>query len=131
CSLLCSFMLLCLIPPPPTSTLFPYTTLFRSIGHATAEALVDHGLVRGLDDLYELRPEDVARLPHFTLRSAGKLVDAIQRSKKVELRRFLFALGIPGAGESAARDLALHFRSLDRLRRASVDELRRAPGVGP
>ncbi len=101
------------------------------IGHATAEALVDHGLVRGLDDLYELRPEDVARLPHFTLRSAGKLVDAIQRSKKVELRRFLFALGIPGAGESAARDLALHFRSLDRIRRASVDELRRAPGVGP
>jgi len=101
------------------------------IGHATAEALVDNGLVRGLADLYELRPEDVARLPHFTIRSASKLVDAIQRSKKVELRRFLVALGIPGAGESACRDLALHFRSLEKIRHASVDELQRAPGVGP
>ncbi|HEX7090953.1 MAG TPA: NAD-dependent DNA ligase LigA [Longimicrobiales bacterium] len=101
------------------------------IGPATAEALVDQGLVHELDDLYELRPEDVARLPHFTIRSARKLVDAIQRSKKVELRRFLFALGIPGVGESAARDLALHFRSLDRLRHAGVNELRRVPGVGP
>ncbi|MFO7262085.1 MAG: NAD-dependent DNA ligase LigA [bacterium] len=101
------------------------------IGQVTAEALVDSGLVHELADLYELRPEDVAQLPHFTIRSASKLVRAIQDSKKVELRRFLFALGIPGAGESACRDLALHFRSLEKIRRASLDELRQVKGIGP
>lgn len=101
------------------------------IGRATAEALVDYGLVRDLDDLYELRPDDVARLPHFAARSARKLVDAIRRAKRVELQRFLFALGIPGVGESAARDLARHFRTLGAIRHASRDALRRAPGIGP
>ncbi|HEX7118853.1 MAG TPA: NAD-dependent DNA ligase LigA [Longimicrobiales bacterium] len=101
------------------------------IGHATAEALVDHRLVRELADLYALRPEDVARLPHFSEKSARKLVDAIRRARRVELHRFLFGLGIPGVGEAAARDLARHFRTLDALRHASRDDIRRAPGIGP
>lgn len=103
----------------------------EGIGHATAEALVDHGLVRKLADLYALRPEDVARLPNFSEKSARKLVDAIRRARRVELHRFLIALGIPGVGEVGARDLARHFRTLGSLRRASLDQLRRAPGVGP
>ena len=101
------------------------------IGTATAEALVDRGLVRQLADLYALRPEDVAQLPHYAERSAKKLVDAIHRKRRVELRRFLIALGIPGVGAVAARDLARHFRTLDALRHAGLDELRQAPGIGP
>ncbi|HEX6939229.1 MAG TPA: NAD-dependent DNA ligase LigA [Longimicrobiales bacterium] len=101
------------------------------IGHATAEALVEHGLVRRLADLYALRAEDVARLPHYSEKSARKLVDAIRRARRVELRRFLYALGIPGVGEAGARDLARHFRTLDALRHASREEIERAPGVGP
>lgn len=103
----------------------------RGLGRATAEALVDYRLVQELDDLYALHPEDVARLPHFSTRSAKALVDAIQRRKHVDLRRFIIALGIPGVGESAARDLAEHFGSLARLRHASIDELRQVPGIGP
>ncbi len=101
------------------------------LGESTAEALVDRGLVRRLADLYELSPEDVARLPHHGERSAKKLVDAIHRARRVELSRFLIALGIPGVGPANARDLARHFRTLDALRRATLDRLRRAPGVGP
>jgi DNA ligase (NAD+) len=101
------------------------------IGEETAAALVETGLVRSLDDLFRLRPEDLERLPHFAERSATKLVAAIERSKRVELRRFLVGLSIPGVGQAVARDLANHFRSLAALRRATLEDLREVEGIGP
>lgn len=103
----------------------------RGLGRATAEALVDYRLVEELADLYDLKVADVARLPGFAADSASKLVDSIRSRKRAELHRFLIALGIPGVGEGAARDLADHFRSLEAIRHASRDELRQAPGIGP
>jgi DNA ligase (NAD+) len=101
------------------------------IGEETAAELVDRGLVRELDDLFRLSPEQLEALPHFAERSAHKLVAAIERARRVELYRFLFAISIPGVGLAMARDLAEHFRSLERIRRASRAELRKVEGIGP
>lgn len=103
----------------------------RGLGRRTAESLIEYGLVRDLADLLRLRAERLAELPNFSDHTARKLVRAIQDSKRVELSRFLYALGIPGVGEAAARALARNFGSLDRIRAASPDELRRVGGIGP
>ena len=63
--------------------------------------------------------------------SAGNLVEAIDCSRRVPLARFLYALGIRDVGEATALALAEHFRSLEALRRASVDEIQEVPDVGP
>ena len=62
---------------------------------------------------------------------AEKVLAAISISKHVKLERLLYALGIRGVGESTARDLALHFGSLDALANASLAELSAIPDVGP
>lgn len=101
------------------------------IGRKTAAQLVDSGLVRSLDDLFRLTPEKLLELPHFASRSAEKLIDAIERSKRVDLRRFLVGLNIPGLGPATARDLADHFGTLDAVRSATAAELREVEGIGP
>jgi DNA ligase (NAD+) len=64
-------------------------------------------------------------------KSAHKLVAAIEKSKSTTLPRFLYALGIRDVGESTAHALAAHFGDIDRLQRASVDEIMKVPDVGP
>lgn len=103
----------------------------RGLGKETASELVDRGLVRELSNLFHLRPEELEELPHFGRRSAANLINSVQRAMRVELRRFLFALGIPGVGMTAARALAEHFRDLDAIRRADVQALEGTPGIGP
>jgi DNA ligase (NAD+) len=94
-------------------------------------ALIDYGLVRDLADLFQLEKNDLLRLEGFAERSAEKLVEAIQKRRRVELGRFLYALGIPEVGAAVARDLAQKFRSLESLRRASRAELEKVSGIGP
>jgi DNA ligase (NAD+) len=101
------------------------------LGMETVSALVDRHLVQDLSGLFRLTTDDLLRLESFAQRSAGQLVDAIQRSKRVELQRFLYALGIPEVGGAVARDLAHRFRSLDTVRYASRQELEAVPGAGP
>ncbi|MSR36600.1 MAG: NAD-dependent DNA ligase LigA [Gemmatimonadetes bacterium] len=101
------------------------------LGEETARDLVGHGLVKELADLFALRPEALVELPGFAQKSATNLVDAIQRCRTPELHRFLYALGIPEVGATVARDLALHFRDLARVRSATPEELEAVPGVGP
>ncbi len=103
----------------------------EGLGEETATLLVDRGLVRELADLFDLRADDLVQLPGFAMKSAGNLVEAIQRRKRVELRRFLFGLGIPEVGEAVARDLARHFRSLGAMRSASREALEAVAGIGP
>jgi DNA ligase (NAD+) len=102
----------------------------RGLGEETIALLVERGMVRRLADLFRLAPRDLARLPRFAERSAAKLAAAIQARKKVDLARFLFALGIPGVGLAVARDLAEHFGRLDSVAAADVAALRRVPGIG-
>jgi DNA ligase (NAD+) len=103
----------------------------EGLGSETAALLVERELVRDLADLFDLSEGDLLPLPGFAEKSARNLVAAIQSRRRTELARFLFALGIPEVGVAVARDLAEHFRDLDRVRDASEDSLQEVPGVGP
>ena len=103
----------------------------EGLGEETVSALTDHGLVRNLADLFRLKKDDLLRLEGFAERSAEKLIGAIYRGRRVELGRFLYALGIPEVGAAVARDLAEKFRNLENVRRASRAELEKVPGIGP
>jgi DNA ligase (NAD+) len=103
----------------------------EGLGEETATALINHGLVRDLADLFRLKKNDLLRLEGFAERSAEKLVDAIQKSRRVEFGRFLYALGIPEVGAAVARDLAQRFSAIENLRRANQQELENISGIGP
>lgn len=87
--------------------------------------------VRDPADLYFLTQEDLIGLERLAEKSAANLVAAIQGSKGRPLPRLVFALGIRHVGETVARLLAESFRALDRLERASLEELNGVSGVGP
>jgi DNA ligase (NAD+) len=101
------------------------------LGLETVSALAQRGLVQSVADLFRLDADDLLQLEGFAERSARRLVEAIQRHKHVELRRFLYGLGIPEVGTSVARDLADHFRSLEAVRQASRHALEAVPSIGP
>jgi DNA ligase (NAD+) len=101
------------------------------LGLETVSTLVDRGLVQTVADVFRLDVDDLLQLERFAERSARRLVEAIQRHKRVELRRFLYGLGIPEVGAAVARDLADHFRSLDAVRHASRHALEAVPSLGP
>ncbi|HXU33464.1 MAG TPA: NAD-dependent DNA ligase LigA [Thermoanaerobaculia bacterium] len=103
----------------------------EGLGDESAKLFVKEGLVRQLPDLFRLKREKVAPLEGFAEKSATKLVEAIERARKTELARFLYGLGIPEVGTAVARDLARHFRTFERIRSASAEELQTVPGVGP
>jgi DNA ligase (NAD+) len=103
----------------------------EGLGEETVSTLIDHGLVRDLAGIFRLKINDLLRLEGFAERSAKKLFDAIQKRRRVELGRFLYALGIPEVGAAAARDLAQKLRSLQNVRQASRAELENVSGIGP
>lgn len=100
------------------------------LGVEVARKLVEARLVRSLPDLFTLGARDLGRLPGFAERSAANLARSIARARRVDLARFLVALGMPGVGKSAATDLATAFGSLDALRRASVFDIDGVPEIG-
>jgi len=87
----------------------------EGLGEKNVELLYNHGLIRHFVDLYALRKEQLLELPRFAEKSARNLIEAIEKSKKTTLSRFLFALGILHVGEFAARQLARNFQELDDL----------------
>ncbi len=103
----------------------------EGLGEKIVDQLVDGGHVSTLADLYRLDVDTLSSLERMAQKSAQNLVDQINRSRETSLARFLFALGIRHVGERTARDLALHFQSIDALRVAREDELMQAPDVGP
>ncbi|HEU4990335.1 MAG TPA: NAD-dependent DNA ligase LigA [Gemmatimonadaceae bacterium] len=102
----------------------------QGIGEETANALVDHGLVRAPADLFALTVDDFASLEGFAEKSARKLVDEIAAARSLPLHRFLYALGIPGIGVTVARDLADRFGTPDALRSATRAALAETPRLG-
>ncbi|MGE5131256.1 MAG: NAD-dependent DNA ligase LigA [Sphingomonadaceae bacterium] len=103
----------------------------EGLGEKLVDQLVDHDLVHTAADLFRLSVERLAGLEHMGEKSASNVVAAIDEAKRTTLARFIFALGVRNVGESTARDLARHFGNLERLMRASEDELQAAPDVGP
>ncbi|MCU0955897.1 MAG: NAD-dependent DNA ligase LigA [Hydrogenophaga sp.] len=103
----------------------------EGLGDKLVDQLVEAGVVRTLPDLYRLGLTALARLDRMAEKSAGNLLQALEKSRHTTLPRFLFGLGIRHVGEATARDLARHFGGLDRIMAASVDELLEVPDVGP
>lgn len=103
----------------------------EGLGEETARQLLETGLVHHLPELFDLKPEALVELEGFAEKSATQLVAAITRASHAELHRFLFALGIPEVGATVAKQLARHFGSFERIRRASGEQLQQVAGVGP
>ena len=103
----------------------------RGLGSKTVAQLVGSGRVRSVADLFTLEPSELSRLERFGEISAGNLGRSLERSKRTELSRFLYALGIPEVGEQTARDLAAHFLKLEKIRNAGPARLQRVEGIGP
>ena len=103
----------------------------EGLGEKIVDQLVDEGLVKSLPDLYALTKEKLEALERMADKSAGNLVANIAASRATTLARFLYGLGIRHVGETTAKDLARHFGSLERLRRADIAQLLAVADVGP
>lgn len=103
----------------------------EGLGDKLVEQLVDAGIVLSLPGLYKLGVAKLAALDRMAEKSAQNIVDALEKSKTPTLARFLFSLGIRQVGETTAKDLARHFGTLDKVMRASVEQLLEVPDVGP
>ncbi|MDA8179093.1 MAG: NAD-dependent DNA ligase LigA [Deltaproteobacteria bacterium] len=103
----------------------------EGMGTKIVSALVDQGLVTEPADLYRLDRETLAAMERLGEKSADNLIGAIDRSRRVSLSRFLYALGVPHVGEHLAGILARHFGSLGALREATAEELMKVREVGP
>ncbi len=100
------------------------------LGDKLCEQLISSGTVKSYADLYRLDLPALLQLERMGEKSATNLLEAIERSKKTLLRRFLYALGVRHVGEATARQLALHFRSLPALLDATEDQLSGVKDVG-
>ncbi len=103
----------------------------EGLGEKLADQLVEKGLVNSVADLYRLTREQLAGLERMGEKSADNLLQELERSKKPDLDRLLYALGIREVGEVTARSLARHFGTLERITSASEEELIEVPDVGP
>jgi DNA ligase (NAD+) len=103
----------------------------EGLGKKTVAQLVDRGLVRDLADLYHLKREQILELDGFADRSATLLLEAIERSKRVPLDRFLYALGIRQVGRHIASVLAGEFGSLQAIMQADASRLQAIKEIGP
>ncbi len=102
----------------------------EGIGDETVEQLFDAGLIRTIADLYELKREQLLPLERFAEKSVDNMLKGIEKSKEVPFERVLFAIGIRYVGETVAKKLARHFKSIDNLQKATFEELVKAEDVG-
>ena len=99
-------------------------------GPSVINALLDAGLVRDAADLYSLRKDDLLKLERMGEKSADNLLTALAESKKNELDKLLFALGIRHVGAKVARILATEFGSMAKLQQAQPEELAQIRDIG-
>ena len=102
----------------------------EGMGESLIEQLVASKSVEDPGDIYRLTLEDLAGLDRMAEKSARNVLEGLEASKKADLWRLIFGLGILHVGAGAARALARHFGSLDRLADASADELRSIHDIG-
>ncbi|BCV32260.1 DNA ligase [Shewanella algae] len=100
------------------------------MGDKIVEQLIDKELVQSPADLFSLTASALTMLERMGLKSATNLVQAIEAAKQTTLAKFLYALGIREVGESTAANLARHFKELDALKQASVEQLIEVEDVG-
>lgn len=102
----------------------------RSLGPRLISLFVEKGLVRTYEDLYKLKFNDIVSLPGLNIRSAQKIIDEIKNSKSQPFSKFLFALGIEGVGEVAAKNIASHYKNIEELKKANYEDLIKIDLIG-
>lgn len=100
------------------------------LGDKVIKQLIEKKLVRSAADLYRLTKEDLAQLEGFKEKSIQNLLNSIDKSRHVNLERFILALGIKYVGECSAELLAQVARTIDRLLEMRIDELQKIQGIG-
>ncbi|MCD6550228.1 NAD-dependent DNA ligase LigA [bacterium] len=103
----------------------------EGLGPKIIDQLVEENLISQPSDIFTLKEGDLIPLERFAEKSAKNIVEAIQRSKKIPLSRFIYSLGIRHVGEETAIDLAQYFGSIDNLKKATKEELEKIPDIGP
>ncbi len=101
-----------------------------SLGERTIDQLFTLGLVKSPADLYDLTEESILKLEGFKALSTQNMLKGIEQSKKASFENVLFAIGIRYVGKTVAAKLALHFKTIDSIMKASHEELIAAPEVG-
>jgi len=101
------------------------------LGEKIVDQVVEKGIVKDFAGLYELKLDEIAALERMAEKSAQNLLDEIAASKKNELSRLVYALGIGFVGERTAQLLAEHFGSIEKIANASVEELTEVHEIGP
>ena len=102
----------------------------EGLSEKTAVALYDNLGVRKLSDIFKLKEEDLLKLEKFKEKKAKNIINSIENSKKVDLYRFLFALGISEVGVKTAKDLAKNFESLDNIMSATKEDILKVEDIG-
>ena len=103
----------------------------EGLGPQILNQLLDVGLISTFDDIFTLEKGDLLNLPRFAEKSADNLIQAIEKSKKITLPRFISSLSIPQVGEETAYDLAKYFdNDLEKIMKAKVEEFQTIYGVG-
>ncbi len=100
------------------------------LGSETVALLVENGLINNYSDLYELKVCDILPLERMAEKSAENLIEGVENSKNIPFERVLFALGIRYVGETVAKKLAKHYKSIDNLVNASEEELINVDEIG-
>ena len=100
------------------------------VGGKLIEQLVDRELVHTPADLFKLDLTTLTRLERMGAKSAENALNSLEKAKSTTLARFIFALGIREVGEATALNLANHFKTLDALKAADLEELQQVPDVG-
>lgn len=104
----------------------------EGLGEAVVDKFVDLGFLYSTADMYRLKDkrDKLIELEGFGEKSIDNLLKAIEKSKEQPFERVLFALGIRHVGASVAKDLAAHFHSIDKLMKATPEELQQVPEIG-
>ena len=100
------------------------------IGGKLIEQLIDRELIHTPADLFKLDLTTLTRLERMGAKSAENALNSLEKAKSTTLARFIFALGIREVGEATALNLANHFKTLDALKAADLEELQQVPDVG-
>ncbi|HRV55962.1 MAG TPA: NAD-dependent DNA ligase LigA, partial [Mangrovimonas sp.] len=102
----------------------------EGLGGETVALLVNQGLINNYSDLYELTREQVIPLERMAEKSAENLINGIEASKNIPFERVLYALGIRYVGETVAKKLAKHYKSIEKISMASQDDLVNVDEIG-
>lgn len=103
----------------------------EDVGSEKLDLMMQHQLISKTSDLFFLKEEELLNLPRMGQKSVTKMLSSIEKSKKVELNRFILALGIRGVGDATARDLADYFESFESFKNAKKEALLEVKDIGP